>query len=83
MYLEIITPEQKVFEGEVESATFPGSGGAFQVLNDHAPMVSSLTPGTVKYVNKSGEHTLDIEGGVVEVLSNSISLLAEAIQEKA
>ena len=84
MYLEIITPEAKVFAGEVNSATFPGSGGTFQVLNDHAPMVSSLTEGTVKYVTtKGGEHTLQIDGGVVEVLNNTISLLAEAITQEA
>lgn len=80
MYLEIITPEKKVFAGEVDSATFPGSGGTFQVLNDHAPLVSSLTEGTVKYVDKGSENTLSISGGVVEVLNNTISLLAESAQ---
>ncbi|HAA16295.1 MAG TPA: ATP synthase F1 subunit epsilon [Cytophagales bacterium] len=83
MYLEIITPEQKVFEGEVDSATFPGSNGTFQVLNDHAPLVSSLAKGEVKYSAKTGEHTIIIDGGVVEVLNNTISLLAEAVSEEA
>ncbi|MEL6536805.1 MAG: ATP synthase F1 subunit epsilon [Bacteroidota bacterium] len=83
MYLEIITPEQKVFEGEVTSATFPGSNGTFQVLNDHAPLVSSLAKGEVKYSHKTGEHTINIDGGVVEVLNNTISLLAEAVTEEA
>ena len=77
MYLE-----SKVFEGEVTSATFPGSGGTFQVLTDHAPMVSSLENGVVKYVSKKGEQTINIDGGVVEVLNNTISLLAEAVTEE-
>ena len=83
MYFEIITPEAKVFEGEVTSATFPGSDGTFQVLNDHAAMVSSLTRGEVKYVHQNNEHSLNIDGGVVEVLNNTISLLAEAVIEEA
>ena len=47
MYLEIITPEQTLFKGDVESILFPGSHGDFQVLNDHAPIVSTLTKGQV------------------------------------
>ena len=48
MQLDIITPDKKVFSGEVESSTFPGEKGAFQVLNNHAPMISGLKEGTVK-----------------------------------
>lgn len=78
MYLEIITPDKKVFEGEVESAIFPGSEGSFQILNDHAPLISALGKGPVTYRNKSGEHTLSVDGGVVEVLKNKITVLAES-----
>ena len=57
MYLEIISPEKTLFKGEVESVLFPGTYGDFQVLNNHAPIVSTLTKGKVKilgniYVDK-------------------------------
>lgn len=79
MLLEIITPDRTVFEGEVESATFPGSKGSFQVLENHAPLISSLERGTVVYKNKAGEFKLEIDGGVVEVLKNKVILLAESV----
>ena len=83
MFLEIITPDEKIFEGEVESATFPGSNGSFQVLNDHAPLVSSMKKGDIKYIqiieNKPKETYMAVSGGVVEVLNNQIIVLAESI----
>lgn len=79
MYLEIITPDKKVFAGEVNSATFPGTKGSFQVLTNHAPLISTLAKGTVTYVTKEGAQTLAVEGGIVEVLNNKISVLAEKI----
>lgn len=79
MFLEIVTPAKKVFEGEVSIVTFPGVDGSFQVLNDHAPLVSSLEEGAVVYKNKEGQHQVQITGGVVEVLNNRIVLLADGI----
>ena len=83
MYLEIITPDEKFFEGEVDSATFPGTDGSFQVLNDHAPMISTLGRGDMKYSRmvekKPQEIIILVEGGVVEVLNNKVSVLAEKI----
>jgi len=83
MFLEIFTPDEKIFEGEVESATFPGSNGSFQVLNDHAPLVSSMKKGDIKFVkiieNKPKETHMAVTGGVVEVLNNRILVLAESI----
>lgn len=79
MYLEIITPDKKVFAGEVNSATFPGIKGSFQVLNNHAPLISTLGQGKITYVNKEGTQSLNVDGGVVEVLNNKISVLAEHI----
>jgi len=67
-----------VFEGEVTSATFPGSQGIFQVLENHAPIISSLAKGTLIYVNEDGSHSLQVDGGVVEVLKNKIIVLAES-----
>ncbi|MFT7160214.1 MAG: F-type H+-transporting ATPase subunit epsilon [Bacteroidia bacterium] len=84
MFLEIITPDDRLFEGEVDSATFPGSDGTFQVLNDHAPLVSSLGLGELKYQYKVKEHLkeedLKINGGVVEVLNNRVLVLIESLQ---
>ena len=63
MFLEIVTPDEKVFEGEVNSATFPGSDGSFQVLNGHAPLVTTLGKGDIKYLQeKKEEVSLLVEG---------------------
>lgn len=82
MYLELVTPDKKVFEGEVTIATFPGTDGSFQVLNNHAPLISSLTKGTLSYQDKETFHEITIDGGVVEVLNNKIMVLAEGIVEE-
>lgn len=82
MLLEIYTPDQKVYEGQVDSATFPGTKGAFQVLNNHAALISTLEKGKVKYRNKKEEEEILINGGVVEVLNNTVILLAESIFEE-
>lgn len=80
MFLEIVTPDEKVFEGEVVSATFPGSDGSFQLLNNHAPMVSVLGKGDIKYKQEKKEEVhLLVEGGVVEVMSNKVNVLVEKI----
>ncbi len=83
MYLEIITPDEKIFEGEVESTIFPGSDGSFQILNGHAPLISSLTAGDVKIVSmvdkKLKETYYAIDGGIVEVLNNKVVVLAESV----
>ncbi len=79
MHLEIITPDKKVFEGEVVSASFPGTDGSFQVLNDHAPLISLLKQGLVEYKSKEATSQVAITGGVVEVLKNKVVLLADGI----
>lgn len=81
MHLEIITPEKKVFEGDVHIATFPGSDGSFQVMNDHAPLVGLLKEGIVEYKSKEASNKVKITGGVVEVLKNKVILLADGISE--
>ena len=75
MKLEIITPDKKVFEGDVEVVTLPGISGSFQVLKDHAPMVSTLSKGELI----ADKNTFTIDGGVVEVLKNKVLVLAEAV----
>jgi len=79
--LEIITPEKKVFEGEVNMVTFPGTDGSFQVLNDHAPLISSLKKGDLEFRDKKTEHTVGITGGIVEILNNKVIVLAEGVLE--
>jgi F-type H+-transporting ATPase subunit epsilon len=77
MFLEIITPDQKVFSGEISRVQVPGTKGSFEVLNNHAPIISTLTKGKVKITGKEGVQSFDITGGVVEVLKNKIIILAE------
>ncbi|HEY5825854.1 MAG TPA: ATP synthase F1 subunit epsilon [Cyclobacteriaceae bacterium] len=79
MHLEIITPDKKVFEGEVSIVTFPGADGSFQVMNDHAPIISLLKDGVVEYKSKETASQVTITGGVVEVLKNKVILLADGI----
>ena len=79
MLLEIVTPDQKVFVGEVYAVTFPGSDGEFQVLNSHAPLISSLGKGAVRIQATGKNEEITIDGGVVEVLENKIVVLAESL----
>jgi F-type H+-transporting ATPase subunit epsilon len=79
MHLEIITPDKKIFDGEVTEASFPGANGSFQILNSHAPLVAALSKGAVSYTTKEGKQLLVVDGGVVEVVNNKIILLAEKV----
>jgi F-type H+-transporting ATPase subunit epsilon len=81
MHLEIVTPEKKIFEGDVTIATFPGSDGSFQIMNDHAPLISLLKDGVVEYKSKDATNQVKITGGVVEVLKNKVILLADGVTE--
>ncbi|HVN58341.1 MAG TPA: ATP synthase F1 subunit epsilon [Bacteroidales bacterium] len=84
MKIEIITPDQKVFEGDIKSVRVPGQKGSFQVLKDHAPIVSTLDNGPVIIVDMEGKETrFNISGGVVEVKTNRIILLAESVVTSA
>ncbi|MFZ2907458.1 MAG: ATP synthase F1 subunit epsilon [Cyclobacteriaceae bacterium] len=80
MHLEILTPEKKVFEGDVTIATFPGADGSFQIMDHHAPLVSLLKEGVVEYKSKETSKNVTITGGVVEVLNNKIILLADGVK---
>ncbi len=81
MYLEIVTPDKKVFEGEVVSVSLPGVRGAFQVLTNHAPLISALEKGRV-LIKGEEDKELFIDGGVAEVLSNKVVVLAEGLIDK-
>jgi len=79
--IEIITPEKKVYEGNIRSLKVPGKKGAFQVLKDHAAIVSTLVEGRVTVTDMDGRDSVfEIEGGVVEVQGNIIILLAESVR---
>lgn len=81
MHLEILTPEKKIFEGDVTLATFPGENGSFQVMDNHAPLIGLLKEGVVEYkASKSASVNLVITGGVVEVLKNKVILLADGVK---
>lgn len=81
MKLTIITPDQPVFEGNITSVTVPGTAGAFEVLENHAPIVSTLDSGKVIVRTGTGEETFNIIGGVVEVIHNDVTVLAEGIKK--
>jgi len=77
MHLDILTPDKALFSGEVTSVVLPGSKGQFEVLKNHAAIVSSLDKGTVKVKTVDGNtETFEVSGGVVEVLDNKITVLA-------
>ncbi len=75
--LKIVSPEKIVFQGDVESVLVPGTKGSFEILNDHAPIISSLSEGTVEYSTKEGKKQFNIHGGFVEVKKNEVSLCVE------
>ena len=78
MLLEIITPENKLFEGEVTSVKFPGTDGEFGVLNNHAPIISTLIKGSIVVIDNNNESkNFDINGGVIEMQNNKIIVLAD------
>ncbi len=80
MKLEILTPDKTIYEGDVTSVTVPGTMGSFEVLKDHAPIISTLEDGKVIVRANTGGETFIIKGGVVEVLDNKIMVLAEGIE---
>ena len=80
MKVEIITPDSTIFTGDnVGLIQLPGIDGSFEVLNNHAPLISVLRKGRIKLINKGEkeERFFEIKGGVIEVLNNRILVLAE------
>lgn len=79
MQLEIITPEKKLYSGDVKSVVLPGAGGKFGVLDRHASTISSLKKGKIKIVDMQQQtQYFEISGGVAEVHNNKVIVLAEA-----
>ena len=78
MTLEIITPEKKLFSGEVNSVKFPGTNGGFEILNNHAPIISTLGKGEIRVItNDKNVEKFEINGGVIEMQNNKIIVLAD------
>jgi F-type H+-transporting ATPase subunit epsilon len=80
MVLEILTPEKKLYSGEAKAVQMPGVGGSFQVLENHAAMISALKEGNVKVEDKQGTQNFNITGGFAEVLNNKVTILVEAVK---
>jgi F-type H+-transporting ATPase subunit epsilon len=82
MTLEILTPESKVFSGDVYGVQLPGISGLFELLEKHAPMVSALKEGKLKILkDKHASASYKIKSGFVEVLNNKITVLVEGAEE--
>jgi F-type H+-transporting ATPase subunit epsilon len=82
MTLEILTPEKKIFSGEVYGVQLPGITGSFEVLDKHAPMVSALEAGKLKVLtDKTATTSFTIQSGFVEVLNNKTIVLIEGAEE--
>lgn len=78
MHVEILTPEKVLFEGEATYVFLPGSDGSLGILNNHAPLISSLKKGSVRIKDQAGkEQKFEVKGGTVEVLNNKVIILAE------
>jgi F-type H+-transporting ATPase subunit epsilon len=82
MTLEILTPERKIFSGDVYGVQLPGIAGLFEVLEKHAPLVAALGKGKIKILKTKSESTsYAIESGFVEVMDNKTTVLVEGITE--
>jgi len=78
MLLEIITPESKLFTGEITSIKLPGMDGEFEILNNHAPIISTLSKGVIRIIdNDNNTEKFEVNGGVIEIQNNKIIVLAD------
>ena len=75
--LKIVSPEKVEYDGAAERVLVPGTMGQFEILSNHAPIISTLQKGVVEYINKEGKTSLEILGGFVEVQKNQVSLCVE------
>jgi F-type H+-transporting ATPase subunit epsilon len=82
MNLEVLTPEKKIYSGEVYGVQMPGMSGSFEVLDKHAPIVSALKAGKLKILtDKNNSISYEIKGGFAEVINNKVSVLVEGATE--
>jgi len=81
LFVELVTPAGKVFEGEANAVQLPGVLGSFQILLNHAPLISALGKGLVKIDLEKESKTFQITDGIVEVLDNKVAILVESVSE--
>ena len=80
MLLEIITPNKKIYEGEIKRVRLPGSKGLFEILNNHAPIISTLGKGTIRIIEENDRRlTYEVNGGIVENKNNHIIVILESV----
>ena len=79
--LEIMTPEKPVFKAPIDSVTIPGTLGGFQILKDHAPLISSFEIGIIKVKKDSSDTYFTTSGGTVEVIKNNVLVLADTVEK--
>lgn len=77
MTLDIVTPDRSLFSGEVDLIQLPGIDGSFEILDNHAPLISVLAKGVIKILQGKDDDYFEVKGGVVEVLENKVLVLAE------
>ena len=77
MRVEIITPDKELFKGEATGVVVPGVDGSLGFLNNHAPLITVLKAGEVKVTTEKGDERFAVKGGVVEVMNNTVLVLAE------
>ena len=77
MKLTIVTPEKTIYDGEAISVAVPGTKGAFEVLDNHAPIISSLQSGLITVKTADGVQEFTVRSGFIEVARNSVSICAE------
>lgn len=75
--LRIVSPEKVEFEGQADRVVVPGTGGEFEILVNHAPIISTLECGRIAFYDSEGEHVIKTLGGFVEVKKNSVSICVE------
>jgi F-type H+-transporting ATPase subunit epsilon len=78
--LEIITPEKIIYKDSVDSITVPGTKGMFQVLKDHAPLMSTIEIGVITLKKNDENNYLTTAGGTIEVLNNNVLILADSVE---
>ncbi|MBD0399852.1 F0F1 ATP synthase subunit epsilon [Flammeovirga sp. EKP202] len=79
MFVELITPDKKYFEGEATGVKVPGINGEFEMLDRHANIISSLAKGDVRIANGKDLTTFTVDGGTIEMLDNKLVILAESV----
>lgn len=78
LHLEIISPEKQLFAGNITIVQLPGALGSFEIMENHAPIISTLTKGKIKVKETNGTITyFEISGGIIEASSNEVKVLVE------